>query len=166
MSRVESDTYPGPPGRGRLRRRGAKRPFVWLAGARGILVVAMTDTSASSGDRPRRTRVVAGSAVGVDGRLAQVREWVAVRPGGLVVLALLIGVGAGLGAVLFRYMILWVTELATGRAAPSIAGRVGNPHLPRLGVGYLLFVPVIGGLLYGPLVARLRLRRGGMVCRR
>jgi chloride channel protein, CIC family len=114
----------------------------------------MTDTTASPQGQPDKTRVVAGAAGGVDGRLAQVRQWVAVRPGGLVVLALLIGVGAGLGAVLFRYMILGVTELATGRAAPSIAGRVGNPHLPRLGVWYLLFVPVLGGLLYGPLVAR------------
>ena len=114
----------------------------------------MTETAASAEDQPRRTRVVAGAAGGLDGRLARVRQWVAVHPGGLVLLALVIGVGGGLGAVVFRYMILGVTELATGRADPSIAGRVGNPHLPRLGVWYLLFVPVIGGLLYGPLVAR------------
>ena len=82
------------------------------------------------------------------------RQWVAVHPEGLVGLALVIGVGGGLGAIVFRYMILGVTELATGRADPSVAGRVGNPHLPRLGVGYLLFVPMIGGLIYGPIVAR------------
>ena len=88
------------------------------------------------------------------GRLSRMRQWVAVHPEGLVGMALVIGVGGGLGAILFRYMILGVTELATGRADPSVAGRVGNPHLPRLGVWYLLLVPVIGGLIYGPLVAR------------
>ena len=69
-------------------------------------------------------------------------------------LALAVGVGGGLGAIAFRYMIQGVTELASGRSDPSAAGRVANPHLPGLGVWYLLLVPVIGGLLYGPLIAR------------
>jgi CIC family chloride channel protein len=107
--------------------------------------------STSPGDQPRQRSAIEG---GVDGRLSRVRQWVAVHPEGLVVLALVIGVGGGLGAIVFRYMILGVTELATGRADPSVAGRVGNPHLPGLGVWYLLLVPVIGGLIYGPIVAR------------
>ena len=110
--------------------------------------------STSSGDEPRQGAAIEGIADGVDGRLSRVRQWVAVHPEGLVGLALVIGVGGGLGAIVFRYMILGVTELATGRADPSVAGRVGNPHLPRLGVWYLLLVPVIGGLIYGPIVAR------------
>ena len=107
--------------------------------------------STSSDDQPRQRSAIEG---GVDGRLSRVRQWVAVHPEGLVGLALVIGVGGGLGAIVFRYMILGVTELATGRANPSVAGRVGNPHLPGLGVWYLLLVPVIGGLIYGPIVAR------------
>ncbi len=121
-----------------------------LAGARGILVVEMTETRAAPEDRPHSSRVVAGPAGGVDGPVARVRQWVAAHPGGLVVLALLIGVGGGLGAVAFRYMILGVT----GRAAPSIAGRVGNPHLPGLGVVSAVRAGDRGALC-GPLVARL-----------
>jgi hypothetical protein len=37
------------------------------------------------------------------------------RRAGLVAVALVIGVAAGLGAVGFRYLILWCTILATGR---------------------------------------------------
>ena len=87
-------------------------------------------------------------------------------PEGLVGMALVIGVGGGLGAIVFRYMILGVTELATGRADPSVAGRVGNPHLPRLGVWYLLLVPVIGGWSMGRSLTGSPLRHGGTVCRR
>jgi CIC family chloride channel protein len=73
---------------------------------------------------------------------------------GLVPLALIVGAGAGGGAVLFRYLILWVTELATGRRDYSNAGHVGSPHLPGLGIYFVLLVPVIGGLIYGPLIDR------------
>ena len=110
----------------------------------------MPPSGAASGDQPSE-RVAAEAIAGdVGGRLSRMRQWVAVHPEGPVGVALVIGVGGGRGAILFRYMILGVTELATGRADPSVAGRVGNPHLPRLGVWYL----VIGGLIYGPLVAR------------
>jgi CIC family chloride channel protein len=66
----------------------------------------------------------------------------------------MVGAGAGAGAVLFRYLILWVTELATGRNDYSNAGHVGSPHLPGLGIYFVLLVPVIGGLAYGPLIDR------------
>ena len=42
--------------------------------------------------------------------------------GGLTALALLTGVGAGLGAVAFRYMILGFTHLFTGHRDYSLAG--------------------------------------------
>ena len=114
----------------------------------------MPPSGAASGDHPSERVAIEPITGDVDGRLSRTRQWIAVHPEGLVGMALVIGVGGGLGAILFRYMILGVTELATGRAAPSVAGRVGNPHLPRLGVWYLLLVPVIGGLIYGPLIAR------------
>ncbi len=81
-------------------------------------------------------------------------DWLRGTPTGLVPLALLVGAGAGAGAVLFRYLILWVTELATGRPDYSDAGRVPSPHFPGLGVYFVIAVPVIGGLLYGPLIQR------------
>jgi len=71
-----------------------------------------------------------------------------------VLLALLIGAGAGVGAVGFRYLILGVTRLLTGHEDYSDAGRVGNPHLPWLGGWIVLVLPVLAGLVYGPLVSR------------
>ncbi|HWB69075.1 MAG TPA: chloride channel protein [Solirubrobacterales bacterium] len=69
-------------------------------------------------------------------------------------LALLIGVGAGLGAIGFRYLILAFTQLFTGHSDPSAIGHFTNPHVPLLGPYVVVVIPVIGGLLYGPLVYR------------
>lgn len=73
---------------------------------------------------------------------------------GLTVLALLVGVGAGGGAVAFRYMILGVTYLLSGHRDYSAAGHAADPLIPGLGMRFVLVVPVVGGLVYGPLVAR------------
>lgn len=81
-------------------------------------------------------------------------DWLRGSASGLVPLSLLVGAGAGGGAVLFRYLILWVTELATGRTDYSGVGRAGNPHLPALGMYFVLLVPIVGGLIYGPLIDR------------
>ncbi|WP_060711480.1 chloride channel protein [Pseudonocardia sp. HH130629-09] len=78
---------------------------------------------------------------------------VGTRPG-LVGRATVIGIGAGIGSVLFHELILGVTWLVTGREDFSDAGRVASPHLPGLGVWFLLIAPVLGGLVYGPLVQR------------
>jgi chloride channel protein, CIC family len=85
--------------------------------------------------------------------LAGLRGWVAGGEGGRVVLALVIGAGSGLGAIAFRELILGVTELFTGHRDYSAVGRAGNPHL-GLGMWFVLGAPVLGGLIYGPLVAR------------
>ncbi len=69
-------------------------------------------------------------------------------------LALLIGVGAGLGAVGFRYLIQGLTEVFTGHSDHAGLGHVGNPDLPALGRWFVLLAPVVAGLLYGPLVQR------------
>lgn len=69
-------------------------------------------------------------------------------------LALVVGLVAGVGAIAFRELIVGATELFSGRTDPSAAGRVANPEIPALGPWYLLLAPVLGGLLYGPLVAR------------
>jgi CIC family chloride channel protein len=73
---------------------------------------------------------------------------------GLFALALVIGVGAGLGAVIFRLMVFGFTWLATGQTEFGQSGRVPSTHLPWLGIGFFVAIPVIGGLLYGPLIYR------------
>jgi CIC family chloride channel protein len=80
--------------------------------------------------------------------------WLRAGRGGLFLLALLVGVGAGLGAVAFRYLIYFFTWLATGHDEFGQQGYVGSAHLPWLGLGFFVLIPVIGGLLYGPLISR------------
>jgi chloride channel protein, CIC family len=83
----------------------------------------------------------------------RIGAWLA-GPSGLLALALAVGVGAGLGAIAFRYLIEGFTYLSTGHTAYGVDGRVPNPLLPGLGVWFLVLVPIVGGLLYGPLVER------------
>ncbi len=73
--------------------------------------------------------------------------------GALTVLALLTGVGAGAGAVAFRYLILGFTYLFTGHRDYSAVGHAPNSLVPGLGIWFVVAAPVIGGLVYGPLVA-------------
>ncbi|TWP36063.1 prolipoprotein diacylglyceryl transferase [Leekyejoonella antrihumi] len=73
---------------------------------------------------------------------------------GLLCAAALVGVGAGFGAVAFRYLIFAFTWLATGRTNFGQQGRVDSSHLPWLGPAFFVLVPVVGGLLYGPLIYR------------
>ncbi len=75
-------------------------------------------------------------------------------PGGLLALALAVGVGSGLGAIAFRYLIVGFTYLFTGHESYGVDGRVPNPLVPGLGIWFVALVPIVGGLLYGPLVDR------------
>ena len=74
--------------------------------------------------------------------------------GGLTLLAVLIGIGAGLGAIGFRELIKGFTLLFSGHADYSAAGHAVNPNVPGLGLWFVVLAPVVGGLLYGPLVSR------------
>ena len=85
---------------------------------------------------------------------ARTGGWLRGGRGGLFLLALLVGAGAGLGAVAFRYLIYFFTWLATGHDEFGQQGYVGSSHLPWLGLGFFVVIPVIGGLLYGPLISR------------
>ncbi len=67
---------------------------------------------------------------------------------------MIVGAGAGAGAVVFRYLIEGFTVLFTGHLDYTVLGRVPNPHVPGLGVWYVLFVPAIGALIFGPLIER------------
>ena len=72
----------------------------------------------------------------------------------VVIMALVVGVGAGFGAVAFRWLILSITWLATGYRQFGQQGRVPSLHFPGLGIWFLLLIPIVGGLLYGPLIQR------------
>ncbi len=79
--------------------------------------------------------------------------WIA-GPSGLLALALVAGIGAGLGAICFRLLIEAFTHLFTGYDSFGADGRQVNPLVPGLGIWFLAIVPIVGGLLYGPLVDR------------
>jgi CIC family chloride channel protein len=99
------------------------------------------------------TGVVPGEAAAA-GVVARASGWLRENRFGLFAVALLVGVGAGLGAVAFRYLIFGFTWLATGHTEFGQQGRVASTHLPWLGVAFFVVIPVVGGLLYGPLIYR------------
>ena len=63
-------------------------------------------------------------------------------------------------------MILGFTYLFSGHKDYSAVGHASNPLVPGLGIWFVVLVPVIGGLIYGPLVAVSRPRRVVTACRR
>ncbi|MFE3518269.1 chloride channel protein [Streptomyces sp. NPDC059166] len=69
-------------------------------------------------------------------------------------LAILVGAGAGLGSIVFRWCIQSFTRLFSGHADYAASPGDANPHLPWLGPFFVLVAPVVAGLLYGPLVNR------------
>jgi chloride channel protein, CIC family len=86
--------------------------------------------------------------------LAHLAVWLRESPTGLMVIAVLVGIGAGLGAIAFRYLITGFTLVFSGHADYSAAGRAVHPWLPWLGITFVVLAPAVGGLLYGPLVDR------------
>ncbi|ANP53245.1 chloride channel protein [Streptomyces griseochromogenes] len=75
-------------------------------------------------------------------------------PWGVMALAVVVGAGAGVGSVVFRWCIKTFTGLLSGHSDYSASPGASNPHVPWLGPYFVLLTPVIGGLLYGPLVNR------------
>ncbi len=93
------------------------------------------------------------------GRTAEARHidphrWLQSSPSGLVALALAIGAGAGFGAVAFRYLILGFTLAFTGHRDYSSSGHAPYGFFHGLGFWFVVAAPVVGGLLYGPLIQR------------
>ncbi|MGH2834300.1 MAG: chloride channel protein [Solirubrobacteraceae bacterium] len=103
-----------------------------------------------------RSTSIRPSGGGDDGRgsIRRSADWLAASKLGLVVMALVVGVGAGLGAAGFRELIYFFTWLSTGRQQFGQQGHTASLHLPFLGIWFVLIVPVIAGALYGPLIQR------------
>jgi CIC family chloride channel protein len=86
------------------------------------------------------------------GRVARAHDWLRATPGGLVALALVVGAGAGAGAVVFRYLILGFTEAFSGHRDYSAAGHASYGYFHGVGFWFVVLAPVVGGVLYGPLI--------------
>jgi CIC family chloride channel protein len=99
-------------------------------------------------------RAAAGIPAGTSRWASRAGGWLRDSRAGLFVIAALVGAGSGLGAVAFRYLISFFTWLATGHSQFGQAGYAGSSHLPWLGLGFFVLIPVIGGLVYGPLIYR------------
>ncbi len=94
--------------------------------------------------------MTAESAFASAGRAARLRT----APWGLMALAVAVGAGAGAGSIVFRWCITAFTQLLSGHADYAASPGTANPHVPWLGPYFVLLAPVVGGLLYGPLVHR------------
>lgn len=99
----------------------------------------------SPGTAAQRSRGPAYSSIG---------RWLRESSSGLVVLALAIGAGAGLGAITFHWLITTFTRIFSGQEDYSTAAHAAHPWFPALGPWFVLLTPVVAGLLYGPLVHR------------
>jgi len=87
-------------------------------------------------------------------RSARAADWLRGSRAGLFVIAVIVGAGSGLGAVVFRYLIYFFTWLATGHDQFGQNGDVPSGHLPWLGLGFFVLIPAIGGIVYGPVIYR------------
>ncbi|MGO9883240.1 MAG: chloride channel protein [Solirubrobacteraceae bacterium] len=84
----------------------------------------------------------------------RVSDWLSASKLGLIAMALVVGVGSGLGAAAFRELIYFVTWLFTGHLSFGQQGHAPSLHLAFLGIYFVLIVPVIAGAGYGPLIQR------------
>lgn len=73
----------------------------------------------------------------------------------LIIPAVIVGAGAGLAAVGFRWLVSAATFVFTGTMDySSSVGHPSNPFIPWLGGAFVIIAPAVGGLIYGPLVDR------------
>ena len=107
-----------------------------------------------SSDAVSRSVAPAGPILARPSVFRSVSAWLGGNRLGLAVLALIVGAGAGLGAAVFRELIYAFTWLATGYTRFGQQGHAPSLHFPALGIFFVLVIPVVGGLLYGPLIQR------------
>ena len=108
----------------------------------------------STGERQAVQAGAAGSARARPQLVESASVWLGHNRLGLAAMALVVGAGAGLGAVGFRWLIFAFTWVVTGHEQFGQQGHAPSLHLMSLGIFFVLVVPVVGGLIYGPLVTR------------
>jgi chloride channel protein, CIC family len=74
-------------------------------------------------------------------------DWLRGTQPGLQLLAVAVGLGAGLGAAVFRWLIVMATRLFSGHDDYAAAVGQPNPFLPSWGRWFLLAAPVVAGLV-------------------
>jgi chloride channel protein, CIC family len=115
-----------------------------------------------SGRRRTRRHSVNGSiateplqtTAGFGEKATPIRGWLASSRLGLVIIALIVGGCAGVGAAGFRWLIFGFTWIVTGHKQFGQQGHAASLHLPFLGFWFVLVVPVVAGVVYGPLIYR------------
>jgi chloride channel protein, CIC family len=108
----------------------------------------------TAGSRPGPRGAVNTDTSGTPLWWAWAADWLRRSRGGLFALALVVGAASGLGAVGFRSLIYFFTWLATGHVQFGQQGRVPSAHFLWLGLAFFVVIPVVGGLLFGPLISR------------
>jgi CIC family chloride channel protein len=95
------------------------------------------------------------------GRFSWVRRWAGfvhdqlrATSAGMVALAVVVGLGGGLGAVVFRYLVYGATWVVTGQQQYGLIPGQPSSHVPWLGRWFILMAPIAGGLVFGPLIHR------------
>ena len=125
------------------------------AGEHGKRTSEAIDGNGQTGDS-LTSDSVAGipGAVGSSRALREAASWLSGTRLGLAVMALIVGAFAGLAAALFRWLIYAFTWLVTGHRQFGQQGHAASLHMPWLGLWFVFVIPVVGGLLYGPLIDR------------
>ena len=125
------------------------------AGEHGKRAGRAIDGNSEAGD-PSTSDSAAGipGAVRSSRALREAASWLSGTRLGLAVMALIVGAFAGLAGALFRWLIYAFTWLATGHQQFGQQGHAASLHVPWLGLSFLVLIPVVGGLLYGPLIDR------------
>lgn len=73
---------------------------------------------------------------------------------GFGLLALGVGVITGIVCVLFRYLIAGWTWVTTGYGVYDVHTGSPNAHFPQIGYWFIILVPIVSGLIYGPMIQK------------
>jgi chloride channel protein, CIC family len=140
------------------------RAVGWLttrlkAGRRDGVVTKARGRAEDGGTEPQAATRGGAPLTGVEGLWRRwpgraASGWLRSSLMGLALMSVIVGVGAGFGAVAFRWLIFSITWIATGYKEFGQQGRVDSLHFTWLGIWFILIIPIIGGLMYGPLIQR------------
>lgn len=86
--------------------------------------------------------------------LSELSKFLRLHRSGFAVVSLLVGIITGLVCVLFRYLIAGWSWLMTGYTQYDAHQGPANGNFPWLNSWFLILVPVISSLIYGPMIYR------------